>query len=189
MESFTHAQTIKAGFANEKMHLERSFSFRNNFADQWFDLHHAQATASPYSVTFDLRREDFPASLKDIKITNLSLLVDLNVEDEKDKIGHDVSLRRGSKIPNATEIEASAGTTNTYGLISTRIGKAGNSAYNLYNGNGSNWSSYKVSPIDTWTLTIPQNTPLAQHFANEKVNDLVFIVEFEGQAPEFLKLT
>ncbi|MBK0403315.1 hypothetical protein I5M27_09980 [Adhaeribacter sp. BT258] len=186
MESFTHAQTIKAGFANQKMRLERSFSFRNNFADQWYDLHHAQATANPYSVSFDIHREDFPANLKDLRIKSLSLLVDLDVEHENDKIGHDVTLKRSQGA-------AVTASTNTFGLISTRTGSSGSSsAYKIYSGNSAQWTSLftgNSNPVDTWTLSITQNSPLAQHFANGKVNDLVFIVEFEGEGPEFLKLT
>ena len=48
------------GGLSARMSAERAFSFRRDFPDQWYDLHHSEATDRPMTVRFDTRRADFP---------------------------------------------------------------------------------------------------------------------------------
>ncbi len=177
LDSYEHGELIKKELnADREVQMERSFSLKNNFPDQWFDLHHASDTATPYEVRFTLNREDFPRNLKELKVKSLSIFVDTEAEN---KMGLALSLDRGAG--------AQQGLTNEYGLISTRTGRAGSSVNNIYSGASASWTALfgsNADPVGTWTLAI-DSAALRQQFADEKVNDLMLIVEFEGEGPAF----
>ena len=52
---------------------DRPFSLRQQFADAWYDLHNPDQTASPMTVRFDTRREDFPPNLDTLRIERVVL--------------------------------------------------------------------------------------------------------------------
>ena len=53
--------------------VERPFSFRHQFADQWYDLHNPDQTATPMTVRFKTVRDDFPPNLENLKIQQVVL--------------------------------------------------------------------------------------------------------------------
>src|SRR5262249_38262842 len=52
---------------------DRPFSFRRQFADQWYDLHNPLQTSSPMTVHFTTVREDFPLNIDDFRIRQVVL--------------------------------------------------------------------------------------------------------------------
>ena len=52
---------------------ELPYSFRHNFPDAWYDLHNPEQDATPMTVTFKTRREDFPPNINALKITEVTL--------------------------------------------------------------------------------------------------------------------
>src|SRR5262249_44398765 len=52
---------------------DRPFSFRNQFADQWYDLHNPDLSKTPMNIQFITRREDFPPNLDAVKIQQVVL--------------------------------------------------------------------------------------------------------------------
>src|SRR3712207_8102141 len=53
--------------------LFRSFSLRDQFPDQWYDLHNPEETATPMTVRFSITRDDFPPNVEDMRIQHLVL--------------------------------------------------------------------------------------------------------------------
>ena len=47
---------------------DRPFSFRQEFADQWYELSNPEQTENPMVVSITIRREDFPPNLDALKI-------------------------------------------------------------------------------------------------------------------------
>ena len=52
---------------------DRPFSFRNELADQWYDLHNPDQAATPLTVRFTTVREDFPPNLNDLRLEHVIL--------------------------------------------------------------------------------------------------------------------
>ncbi len=162
---------------------ERPFSFRNQFADQWYDLNNPDQTSTPMKVTFTVTKQDFPANIRELKIRNLMMyfvksdeMDPLDANDEANIIQINElpveALRytpKGSKtskeVKNATARDA---------IISTR------------KNNGAGWASFIGTGIEgTWELEFKQE--FKGLFQNAKITDILFVIGYKGEAPEWPK--
>ena len=67
LEDFTYKQQVLKNLSHE-IEFDRTFSFKNNFADQWYDLNHPTEDSSPISTihsTINIYRSDFPSNIID----------------------------------------------------------------------------------------------------------------------------
>ncbi len=147
---------------------ERPFSFRQEFADAWYDLHNPdQATPPAMTVTFETRREDFPPNIADLKIQHVLLYfacTDGNVFEEN------VTLKFKAK-GEANTVGGDAKSND--GVISTRRGNAGS------------WLAMtdKKSPAGVWMLSF---TPeIRKLFADEVIEDILLVITYSGRTPEW----
>ncbi len=147
---------------------DRPFSFRQEFAGAWYDLHNLdQATSPAMTVTFETRREDFPSNVTDLKIQHVLLYFACtggNVFEEnvtlKFKAKGEANAVGGDAKPND-------------GVISTRRGNAGS------------WLAMtdKKSPAGVWTLSF---TPeIRKLFADEVIEDILLVITYSGRTPEW----
>src|SRR5439155_26948571 len=72
LNNFTYGQQVIQSL-NPNLSANRPFSFSNQFADSWYDLHNPDQTAIPMTVQFSTIREDFPPNLDDLKIQHVAL--------------------------------------------------------------------------------------------------------------------
>ena len=72
LNSFDYQQQVLLSM-NPTISSDRAFSFRNQFPDQWYDLHNPDETATPLTVAFTTLRDDFPSNLDDLRIQQLIL--------------------------------------------------------------------------------------------------------------------
>lgn len=149
---------------------DRPFSFRQEFADAWYDLHNPdQATPPPMTVTFETRREDFPPNIADLKIQHILLYfacTDGNVFEEN------VTLKFKAKgEANAVGGEAKPND----GVISTRRGNAGS------------WLAMtdKKSPAGVWTLSLQDTLETRKLFTDEVIEDMLLVITYSGRTPEW----
>ena len=81
---------------------DRPYSFRHQFADQWYDLNNPEQTATPMVVSFSTTREDFPANVENLTIQQVALYFVLadgeTVEDFRAQLHF---TERGSQTPLA----------------------------------------------------------------------------------------
>jgi hypothetical protein len=157
---------------------------RDRFADQWYDLHHADevAPAQQYVSTLTLTADDLPRNLRGASVTQVSLYVDALLDDElsdpkafADRSHLELSLTRGTR--------GGAAFTNQYGLISTRTGTGSGP---LYTGNaGALVPLIGTTPAGVWTLTIGPGR-LRDRLAAGLVNDIYLILEVEGDVPAYV---
>lgn len=54
---------------------DRAFSFRDQFADQWYDLHNPDAVATPMAINFSTAREDFSPNIEHFATEQVALYV------------------------------------------------------------------------------------------------------------------
>lgn len=149
---------------------DRPFSFRQQFADQWYDLHNPDQTATPMTVRFQTVREDFPPNIEGLKIQQLVLYVAYAAEQSFEF--EDIQLffkEQGSTNP------AGGAASSNDGIISTR------------RHNGTNWATAIItpgkSPIGEWELILPDKPEGRELFKNEQIEDILFVITYAGHTP------
>jgi hypothetical protein len=153
-----------------KVSANRPFSFRHQFADQWYDLHNPDQTATPMMVRFRTRREDFPPNVENLKIEHVLLYFPRTT---------------GTlfEVPAALHFTPEGGmaaiggeATSVDGVISTRRGNAG--SWTLMIGH---------SPVGEWELSLPSTDEMKNRFKNEEIEDILFVITYSGRTPEWPK--
>lgn len=155
---------------------ERSFSFRQQFADQWYELHNPEQSATPMVVRFDTTRDDFPPNLDDdsLKVQNLLLyFVRADGATFEMPVTYLHFNGQGSSVP-AGQPEA----ITDQGIISTR------------RASGINWRWIKSAPVGAWELSLKSSDPatdsdIRNHFANDEIEDILFVISYSGRTPEW----
>lgn len=152
---------------------DRPFSFRNQFADQWYDLNNPEETASRMEVKFKTDRKDFPPNVDHLKIQQVVLYFS-RADGETEEINIDASLFFIEQGKTDEEKVGGAATTQD-DIISTR------------RSNGNNWTTMQgKSPIGEWVLSFDEE--LSSRFKNNKIEDILFVITFQGETPEWPKL-
>jgi hypothetical protein len=161
------AQVIQA--LPSTLSSEASFSFRNHFPDQWFDLHNPEQTQSPMIVRFRTIREDFSPNLDILRIEHISLYCS---RSEKD--GNEISVTHLKFTEAGSNGAVGTGASTIEGLISTRFG------------NGAGWNSMiGKSPIGEWELALPNTQEVRERFKNSDIYDLLLVISFSGKLPDW----
>lgn len=182
LESATYAQQVAQALGTEREQM-LAFSLRNQFADQWYDLHHAADLApdDQYVARFTIRATDLPANLRDARLKSLSLYVDAPTDDAfTDRTGLELVLTRGDGTGSGGTAQ-----TNQYGLISTRTGTGTGP---LYTGNAAALVPLLgASPVGDWTLSLGPDVRnrLRARLDQGKVEDIYLILEVEGDVPAY----
>lgn len=169
LNSFDYKQqVIQLLNAKRTTSADRAFSFRNQFADAWYDLSNPEQTATHISVGFQIIPEDFPPNVENIRIENISLYIarrsGKNVEFES----VDLSLEQPGGGPPGGVCR----TEN--GLISTRLA------------NGGGWLALRDSvPFGAWRLSLPYTEQTTLWFKDGDVTDILFVITYAGRLPEW----
>jgi hypothetical protein len=148
---------------------QRAYRFRHEFADQWFDLHNPEQSATPMTVQFRTTADDFPANVDALRIGHVALYL-------ATRVGDDVEL---PEVSLQFEADPSVGgmggaATPVDGLVTTRKGM------------GASWLSMLGStPAGTWTLTLPNTARVRALFEEERVTDMLFALTIAGHTPEW----
>ena len=171
LDSVTYRQQV-IQMLNPSMSADRPFSIRNQFADQWYDLHNPDQTATPMTVRFTTRRADFPPNLDDLTIQQVVLYfarVDGQAFEVPVEQFHFTDQRTGSRVP---EEGKASGAESLDGIISTR------------RGNAPNWTAVLgKNPVGEWELVLPNTEEVKHHFKNEEIEDILFVITYAGQTP------
>jgi hypothetical protein len=160
-------QVIKT--LDPKISGDRSFSFRNQFADQWYSLHNPDQADNPMVVKFDTEREDFPPNIEGLKIEQVLLYF-----SRKDGQSFEVQVTDLCFTEQSNGQSIGGAATSIDGVISTR------------RGNGYNWISMKGNaPVEKWELTLPNTDEMKKRFTDEDIEDILFVITFSGRTPEW----
>lgn len=159
-----------------KVSADRPFSFRHDFADQWYDLHNPEQTPTPMVVHFKTRANDFPPNIESLKIDHIALyFVRAEGAQFEVKVTHLHFTEQGTN--GSTGGQA----TSADGAISTR------------RGNGEAWKAIadkRKSPFGEWELSLKSTNPveeeaLRNRFKNEEIEDILFVITYSGRIPEW----
>jgi len=170
LNSFDYRQEVVQRLPR-RLNAERPFSFRQEFADCWYDLHNPDRNAKPMVARFQTRKEDFarhlePGSLRiehlavyvaraNGKLFELPLNLLFNQEDSTSWVGG-----------RAVSVE---------GVASTR------------RGNASSWLAITgdKEPFGNWELALPNIEEVRDRFKNEDIEDILFVITYSGRLPEW----
>ena len=161
-----HQQVIQR--LGTKINGERPFSFRYQFADQWYDLHNPDQTVTPMIVDFPTRREDFPPNLENLKIEHIVLyFIRADRKNFEVPLTHLRYTEQGSG-------PVGGGATTVDGVISTRRGNAGS------------WTAMiGKAPVGEWELALPDTPEIRNLFKAEEIEDILFVITYAGRTPEW----
>jgi hypothetical protein len=149
---------------------DRAYSFRNQFADQWYDLHNPDGTARPMTVSFTTGGDDFPSNVDHLTTRQVALYFVLaDGKTVKDFRAHLRFTEEGAQTPVGGEATATPD-----GIISTRLG------------NASSWTPMvSRSPFGKWELALPNTAVVRNLFNSEAISDIVFVLTCTGRSPEW----
>lgn len=152
--------------------FERLFSFRHQFADQWYDLNNSELVAPPQQpmvVRFTTRPEDFPPNVSELTIQHVTLYIACREGADK---GVEV---RHLHFTEAGQSGQLGGTANAPdGLLSTR------------QANAANWAPVLgKSPVGEWELAFPDTQEMRDRFKNGEIEDILFVLTFSATTPEW----
>jgi hypothetical protein len=151
-----------------QVRADRAFSFRQQFADQWYDLFNPDQTATPMTVQFQTTRADFPPNVDELRIEQITLyLARSTTAPLADPLAIKLLL-----TPDGSQREVGGSATSTDGLYSTRS-------------NATAWRSALsgASPFGEWTLSLPDTPAVRALFQSETVEDILLVVSYSANEP------
>jgi hypothetical protein len=145
--------------------LDQPYSLRDQFPDQWYDLHNPEQTDKPLVVRFLATRADFPPNMEILPIQHASLVfsgsngTELQIPEVRLRFrenGGDGSFVGGEAVP-------------FNGLASTRRGATG-------------WEPiFGKIPIGEWELALPDSAK--ELLQKEKIENILLVVTYQGRIP------
>lgn len=145
---------------------DRTFSLRNEFPDEWYNLHNPDQDSSPMTVKFNSDRDDFPPNLENLKIQQVMLYF-IRAEGTSFEVPVEhLRLKQGN------DVVTGQGTTSVDGIISTR------------RGNGTGWVNLlnKV-PVGEWELALPNTEAIKNRFRQGQIEDIMLVISYSGRTP------
>lgn len=168
LNSFTYGQQVIQSL-NPNLSANRPFSFSNQFADPWYDLHNPDQTTTPMTVRFSTIREDFPPNLENLKIRHVALFFVRKADSTFEMANVQFHF-----TPKGDTVAVGGMADSIEGIISTR------------NGNGASWTSMiGLSPVGVWELALSNDQQTKDFFKNEEIEDMLFVLTYSGRTPDW----
>jgi hypothetical protein len=152
--------------------LERAFSFRQNFADAWYDLNNPRLQEAPQQmvVSFETRRSDFAPNADGLLIRHVTLFfVRENGSAREVKVDYLNFLAAGLAAGGAP-FGGPAETVD--GFISTR--RSDTHPWIAMQGH---------DPVGRWELKLPNEDAVKERFSSGEITDIMLVVAYSGIAP------
>lgn len=148
---------------------DRSFSFRHELADQWFDLNNPDQTDTPMTVRFRTERADFLPNLEELQIHHVVFFF---ATSEGSTFEVDVAHLHFAEAEGDPPI--GGGAVSTEGVISTR------------RGNAPPWvPMIGRSPVGQWELALTDTEDVRNRLQNEEIEDILFVLTYSALTPEW----
>lgn len=149
---------------------ERSFSLRDDFPDQWYDLRNPDQVdpARQMLITLEASRRDFPPNLESLAVDHLLLyFVRTDCPPPEEGPCNEVSVSQLCR--NGERIGGSA--VSIGGAISTR------------RANASQWQVAGRSPVGTWQVQLGNTPEMRNRFKNGGIDDVLVVISYSGRTP------
>jgi hypothetical protein len=152
---------------------DRMFSFRQQFADAWYELNNADAIEDPQRrmvVNFSTRVEDFPPQPQDVRIQHVTFLV-----ARRNGFTSELEIRVLNLTPEGETASVGGPASTVAGVVSTR------------RPSGSAWLEMQGKPPAPceWELRLPNSNQVRTWFKEGAIEDLALVITFEGTTPQW----
>lgn len=174
MDNFEYRQQVIREL-DHHISAERPFSFRNRFADLWYDLHNPEQKKleEQMVVRFTTAREDFPPNIENLTMAQIVLYV-----ARQDGNSFSVPLEATLNFTPKGSTTAIGGTVGSQtGIYSTRTGSAENWKPILGTANN------PTKPFGAWSLAFPNDQRTRDYFKKEEIEDILFVITYSGETP------
>jgi hypothetical protein len=149
---------------------DRMFSFREQFADSWYELNNADAledVGRRMVANFSTRREDFPPHIEDLRIQHVTLHV-----ARQDGFVEEINIAGLKFTPEGETTPVGGAARTVEAVVSTR------------RPNGSAWLGMQgKAPVGGWELRFPNTAQIRAWFKEGLIEDLALVVTFGGTTP------
>jgi hypothetical protein len=173
-----YQQVIQSPALNRPLSADRPYSFRQEFADAWYDLHNPEQTDDPMFVSFETRRDDFPPNLSNLTIQQVLCYIASTTDNPIDLADIDL---RFTGLDGGT-VGGVASTNES--VVSTRRGNAGP------------WTSMiGKAPFGRWTMRLPAHDQAVRELFSEsksnaskppdRIADILLVITYAGRTPEW----
>jgi hypothetical protein len=169
LDSPDYRQEVLQGL-NQSVSADRAFSFRQDFADAWYDLNNSGQSSTPMKVQFQTERSDFPPNIEDNSLTIAQLLLYFVPAE-------------GATFPAQANLSLSG--TDVAGNPATASGVASteNQVLSTRRGNAANWMPFiGLRVAGTWTLDL-SHPDMSSMFQGAQVQDILFVITYTGHSP------
>lgn len=145
----------------------RTFSFRHQFADAWYDLHQPDQSSSPMTVRFNVDAADFPPNVHTVTTESIILY-----------FVRESGASFESRV-NYLNLIANGATPFMGGEAISVDGKISTQATN-----GVSWRNLTGKPpFGEWELSLPNTQLLRNQFRDGQIEDILFVISYRGETP------
>ena len=169
LNSFDYRQQVIQTLDPE-LSVDRPFSFRQQFPDQWYELNNPDQSATPMVVRFKTTRGDFLPNIDDL--INPAF----------------VALLCPNEWKTGRNTECSPPVQRTRQRDSCRRFRRLDRWH--YQHAQSQWKQVVADhaqqpPSGEWELTLPKDDTTKNLFRNGKIQDILFVITYSGRTPEW----
>lgn len=168
LDSFQYRYQVLQDIDNT-LGFSRGFSFLNDYTDQWYELQEVQEGGSEFSVEINIKREQFPQGVNNIRLDGSNLILHfVRANDFTDEI----KIADFNLVSTGTNGQEIGGTTDD-GIFRA------NALSNILN------TQQPATPFVKLRLAF-NNTPLNRElFSNDKVTDILLLMNCKADLPTY----
>ena len=165
MDSFQYRYQVLKDL-NNTLNFNRAFSFKNDFPDQWYELAQASEEGSPLSVEFELKKENFPQGILDLKLGSDNILLYFA---RADGFEEEIMIENFDLAPGDPNSE-----------------KGGETVQGVFRARALTPQITGNSPIMKLVLKLDSNNAVNQEiFKDGKITDILLVLNLRGELPNY----
>lgn len=164
LDSFRYRYQVLQELDNT-LDFNRAFSFKNDFPDQWYELAEASEDGNPLTVEIELKKENFPAGLLDLKLGSDNILLYFVRADDFEEEINIVNFDLASADPD--------------------FRKDGVTLNGLFKANALTGELTGNSPVMKLKLELASGGIQQEIFKEEKVTDILLVLNLKGELPSY----
>nr|WP_320190732.1 neuraminidase-like domain-containing protein [uncultured Desulfobacter sp.] len=167
LDSPTYRQEVIRGL-DPSISADRPFSIRQQFADAWYDLNNPDTVSgsqAPMSASFNIKREDFPPNVSDIKIDGISIFV-----SRKPGVNNEITFKHIKFVETGSTSAIESSATSSNGIIRSAGGLS---------------KMKDKQPFGEWTLGLEDKQEIRELFKSESIDDILFVITFTGHTEQW----
>ncbi|MEZ5045251.1 MAG: hypothetical protein R2828_35480 [Saprospiraceae bacterium] len=160
LESDTYKEQVIRALDNTYQ-AQHAFSFRNEFPDQWYELHHPEllAEADRMRAPFKIDRSAFPANISELQIKEAMLYFS----------------HAGALPPIEVRLQLNDNETASRTMIDGKLATQQDNSSELWD------TLLGQNPAGDWELILPDEAPIHDLFRNNQIKDILLILSIEGK--------